>query len=113
MSKDTDDLQMLRHIKAFQRIVDRDTRRTIVLYIEEQAQRKELQQRSKAPSRLRAACIYTLRMLTLRLASFKNRLKTSRGGCMNLLCLIRIKHGSVWVGQPFSALNRSSSKVRL
>ncbi|MGY4365263.1 hypothetical protein ACVW1A_001328 [Bradyrhizobium sp. LB1.3] len=50
MSKATDDLQMLRLIKAFQRIVDRDTRRTVVLYVEEQAQKQESQQQSKAPS---------------------------------------------------------------
>src|SRR5712664_680567 len=54
-------------------------------------------------------------MLTLRLANFRNRLKTSRGGCMNLPCLIQMKRWSVLVGRPVSALKRSNSsraKVR-
>lgn len=36
-----DDLQMLRLIKAFQRVKDREVRRKILLYIEEEARREE------------------------------------------------------------------------
>ena len=50
-----------------------------------------------------------LEVLTLRLANFRNRLKTSRGGCMNLPCLIQMKRWSVLVGRPVSALKRSNS----
>jgi hypothetical protein len=47
--------------------------------------------------------IFILRMLTLWLTNFRNRLKTNHGGCMNLQDLIQIKHGSVLVGRPVSA----------
>jgi hypothetical protein len=40
MSNDVEDLQMLRMIKAFQRVKDEDTRRMILLFVEEQAKKE-------------------------------------------------------------------------
>ncbi|MET4390275.1 hypothetical protein ABIB73_006057 [Bradyrhizobium sp. F1.4.3] len=52
MSKAVEDLQMLRLIKAFQRVRDGDARRKIVLYVEEEAQREaQLKTREPAPAR--------------------------------------------------------------
>jgi hypothetical protein len=41
MSKGVEDIQMLRLIRAFQKLTDRETRRSVVLYVEEQLQRQE------------------------------------------------------------------------
>lgn len=38
MSKGLEDLQMLRLIKAFQKVTDQDARRAILRYVEEHAQ---------------------------------------------------------------------------
>lgn len=53
MSNGAEDLQMLRLIKAFQKISDRDARRTVVLYVEEQVER--LQREARKNSRERSA----------------------------------------------------------
>ncbi|MGY3355006.1 hypothetical protein ACVWZK_001669 [Bradyrhizobium sp. GM0.4] len=42
MSNNIDDLQMLRLIKAFQRVKDAKARRAIILHVEEQAKKDEL-----------------------------------------------------------------------
>ncbi|WP_271568456.1 hypothetical protein [Bradyrhizobium sp. CCBAU 11386] len=36
-----DDLEMLRLIKAFQKITDQDTRRMILLYVDEQLEKRQ------------------------------------------------------------------------
>ena len=41
MSNSVEDLQMLRLIKAFQKITDQDTRRMILLFVEEQLQKPQ------------------------------------------------------------------------
>lgn len=41
MSNRIEDLQMLRLLKAFQKITDPDTRRMILLYVEEQLEKRE------------------------------------------------------------------------
>ena len=40
MSNSVEDLQMLRLIKAFQKVADPDARRTIIVFVEEQAQKQ-------------------------------------------------------------------------
>jgi hypothetical protein len=47
MSNSVEDLQMLRLIKAFQKISDHDGRRTVVLYVEEQVERLQRDARRK------------------------------------------------------------------
>jgi hypothetical protein len=46
----TDDLQMLRLIKACQRVKDEVTRRKIVAYVEEEARRDEASRGQSRPS---------------------------------------------------------------
>lgn len=46
MPNGSEDLQILRLIKAFQKITDPDARRLIVRQLEEQAERQQAQQRS-------------------------------------------------------------------
>ncbi|UPK32137.1 hypothetical protein IVB18_27995 [Bradyrhizobium sp. 186] len=41
MSNSTEDLQMLRLIRAFQKLADQDTRRMVLLYVEEQVQKQQ------------------------------------------------------------------------
>ncbi|UWU66215.1 hypothetical protein [Bradyrhizobium sp. NC92] len=41
MSNRIEDLEMLRLLKAFQKITDPDTRRMILLYVEEQMEKRE------------------------------------------------------------------------
>ena len=41
MAKGTDDLQMLRLIRAFQKLIDPDTRRMVLLYVEEQVHKQQ------------------------------------------------------------------------
>ncbi|MHC2578732.1 hypothetical protein ACVI1J_008972 [Bradyrhizobium diazoefficiens] len=41
MSKGVEDLQILRLIKAFQKITDQDARRLIILFVEEQLQKQQ------------------------------------------------------------------------
>jgi hypothetical protein len=40
MAKGTEDLQMLRLIRAFQKLLDPDTRRMVLLYVEEQVHKQ-------------------------------------------------------------------------
>ena len=47
MSHSVEDLQMLRLIKAFQKLSDQDARRSVVLYVEEQVERQILKSRQK------------------------------------------------------------------
>ena len=41
MANGVEDLQMLRLIRAFQKLTDQGTRRTVVLYIEEQVEKQQ------------------------------------------------------------------------
>jgi hypothetical protein len=41
MSKGIEDLQMLRLIRAFQKLIDPDTRRMVLLYVEEQIHKQQ------------------------------------------------------------------------
>jgi hypothetical protein len=41
MSNGVEDLQMLRLIRAFQKLTDQGTRRTLLLYVEEQVQKQQ------------------------------------------------------------------------
>jgi hypothetical protein len=41
MANGVEDLQMLRLIRAFQKLTDQGTRRTVVLYVEEQVQKQQ------------------------------------------------------------------------
>lgn len=41
MTNGTEDLQILRLIKTFQKITDQDVRRLIILFVEEQLQKQE------------------------------------------------------------------------
>ncbi|WP_426609770.1 hypothetical protein [Bradyrhizobium sp. McL0616] len=45
MSNSVEDLQMLRLIKAFRKISDRDVRRMVVLFAEEQAEKQQAKSR--------------------------------------------------------------------
>ena len=47
MSNSVEDLQMLRLIKAFQKISDQDVRRMVVLYTEEQLEKLQAKGRQK------------------------------------------------------------------
>lgn len=47
MTQPVEDLQMLRLIKAFQNITDRDTRRLVLLFVEEQLDKQLAQSRRK------------------------------------------------------------------
>lgn len=47
MSKSVEDLQMLRLIKAFQKISDQDARRMVVQYVEEQLDKLQAKSRQK------------------------------------------------------------------
>lgn len=47
MSPSTEDLQMLRLIKAFQQIADKDARRLAVLFAEEQLEKQKARERGK------------------------------------------------------------------
>lgn len=47
MPNNVEDLQMLRLIKAFQRISDQDARRMVVLHVEQQAEKQLLKSRQK------------------------------------------------------------------
>lgn len=51
MSNSVEDLQMLRLIKAFQKISDHDARRTVVLYVEEQVERLQREARKNSGER--------------------------------------------------------------
>jgi hypothetical protein len=53
MSNVVEDLQMLRLIKAFQKVADPDARRMIVVFVEEQAQKqggKKREDRMRGPA---------------------------------------------------------------
>jgi hypothetical protein len=41
MSNSVEDLQMLRLIRAFQKLTDQGTRRTVLLYVEDQVQKQQ------------------------------------------------------------------------
>jgi hypothetical protein len=41
MAKGTEDLQMLRLIRAFQKLTEPDTRRMVLLYVEEQVHKQQ------------------------------------------------------------------------
>lgn len=41
MTKGIEDLQMLRLIRAFQKLIDPDTRRMVLLYVEEQVHKQQ------------------------------------------------------------------------
>ncbi|GGI33692.1 hypothetical protein GCM10010987_75650 [Bradyrhizobium guangdongense] len=47
MPHSVEDLQMLRLVKAFQKLSDQDARRSVVLYVEEQVERQILNSRQK------------------------------------------------------------------
>lgn len=47
MSNSVEDLQMLRLIKAFQKMSDQDARRMIALYVEEQVEMQLVKSRQK------------------------------------------------------------------
>lgn len=55
MSNSVEDLQMLRLIKAFQKISDHDARRTVVLYVEEQVERLQSEARKNSGERSTSA----------------------------------------------------------
>ncbi|WP_162848628.1 hypothetical protein [Bradyrhizobium symbiodeficiens] len=55
MSNSVEDLQMLRLIKAFQKISDHDARRTVVLYVEEQVERLQREARKNSGERSTSA----------------------------------------------------------
>jgi hypothetical protein len=44
-----EDLQMLRLIKAFQKLTDQDARRTVVLYVEEQLEKQQARAKQTPP----------------------------------------------------------------
>lgn len=47
MSKGVEDLQMLRLIKAFQNITDKDARRRVLMFVEELLEKQQAQSRQK------------------------------------------------------------------
>jgi len=47
MSQAVEDLQMLRLIKAFQKIADQDARRLVVMFVEEQLEKQQARARQK------------------------------------------------------------------
>ncbi|WP_448041537.1 hypothetical protein [Bradyrhizobium liaoningense] len=47
MSQGVEDLQMLRLIKAFQKITDQDARRLVVVFVEEQLEKQVVRARQK------------------------------------------------------------------
>jgi hypothetical protein len=50
MNKSVDDLQMLRLIKAFQKLSDQDTRRMVVLFVEEQLEKAKAKTTKGGPA---------------------------------------------------------------
>jgi hypothetical protein len=50
MNKSVDDLQMLRLIKAFQKLSDQDTRRMVVLFVEEQVEKAKTKTTKGGPA---------------------------------------------------------------
>ncbi|UPK23088.1 hypothetical protein [Bradyrhizobium sp. 131] len=47
MSQGVEDLQMLRLITAFQKIADKDARRLVLMFVEEQLEKQQAQSRQK------------------------------------------------------------------